>query len=309
MMLANFFGKSKPVNFIIIGGVFLIYFLMTQLTVIKPAETEGFLLPKLGLLMLFGLFLFLFNFIIVKNKLTRDNLYAFLLLVVFLGTVSNSLVNLNNLLVQVLILLTLRKVYSIRKLNNVLSKLFDSGLWLGVAFLLEPFSIVFFLMIYTAVVLFYEVSLRTIVIPFLGFCSPLFLFFTYLFFVDQTDVFYSLFEFTTTYDFSTYDSTFYSISFFLFFAVLFVAILARTPRVFSVNNKFRRSWLLLLFHLAVALAFVLLIKQRDGSELITVFIPMSIIIANWLQFLKKKLFVDLILLLFFGYSIAIHFIV
>ncbi|GGG91605.1 hypothetical protein GCM10011416_05340 [Polaribacter pacificus] len=282
---------------------------MTQLTVIKPAETEGFLLPKLGLLMLFGLFLFLFNFIIVKNKLTRDNLYAFLLLVIFLGTVSNSLVNLNNLLVQVLILLTLRKVYSIRKLNNVLSKLFDSGLWLGVAFLLEPFSIVFLLMIYAAVVLFYEVSVKTLLIPILGFCSPLFLFFTYLFFVDQTDIFYSLFTFTTTYDFSSYDSVFYSTSFFLFFGALFVAIISRTPRVFSVNNKFRRSWFLLLFHLAVALAFVLLIKQRDGSELIAVFIPMSIIIANWLQFLKKKLFVDLILLLFLGYSIAIHFIV
>ncbi len=308
MMLANFFGKSKPVNFIIIGALFLIYFLIAQFTVVTGIEKETLILPKVLIFLLFGLFLFLFNFIIVKNKLTRDNLYAFLLLIIFTGTVTNAFVNANNLLVQVLILFALRKVYSIRKPNNILAKLFDAGLWLGFAFILEPFSLVFFLMIYVAVFLFYEISVRTLIIPILGMLSPIFLFLTYSFFVDQMTYFYSLFEFTTSYDFSSYNSPFYKLSLVFISLILFVSIVIRTPKIFSINNKFKRSWVLLLLHLLVSAGFIMVLNYRDGSELIAVFIPATIIIANWLQFLKRKWIVDLILLLFLAYSISVHFI-
>lgn len=309
MMLANFFGKSKPVNFIIIGALFLIYFLIAQFTVVEGVEKEVLTLPKLLMFLLFALFLFLFNFIIIKNKLTRDNLYAFLLLIIFLGTISNTLVNANNLLVEVLILFALRKIYSIRKPNNILAKLFDAGLWLGVAFILEPFSLVFFLMIYAAVFLFYEISVRTLLIPILGMLSPIFLFFTYSFFVDRMTYFNSLFEFTTSYDFSSYNTAFYKLSLAFISLILLISILARTPKIFSVNNKFKRSWALLLFHLIVATGFVLLLKKRDGAELMAIFIPITIILANWLQFVKRKWMIDFVLLLFLGYSISVHFIV
>ena len=53
-----------------------------------------------------------------------------------------------------------------------------------------------------------------------------------------------------------------------FVSFTFISIILRSGKVFSISNKFKRSWALLLTHLAVAIAFVLyfknLIKPSDA---------------------------------------------
>jgi hypothetical protein len=50
-----------------------------------------------------------------------------------------------------------------------------------------------------------------------------------------------------------------------------------------------------------------LIEHKDGTELIAVFIPSTILIANWIQSVERKLIVNTVLLLFLITSFTIHF--
>jgi hypothetical protein len=85
-MLANFFGKSNPVNFIVVFLVFLGYYI-ANFFIVNPIQffDINVILNQLLTVILF-LFLFLFyNFILIKNKLTLSNSYGLLLFALFFG--------------------------------------------------------------------------------------------------------------------------------------------------------------------------------------------------------------------------------
>ena len=304
-MLANFFSKSKPVNFILIIVLFFIYYILDNF-IYRSATIN------LDVLVLVPLYLgvfFLYNFIIAKNRLTKDDSYAFLLFVIGLGCLP--LLNIADVLLvkYILLLLFLRRIYSLRTLKSIYEKLFDSGLWLGVLFLISPEYILYLFLLFAAVLLFIKLTFRTVVIPILGFLTPIFLFFTYHFYVDTLDDFFQLFNIGFTLDFSAYNSSFYAVTLSTFGLVTFISILLRSGRIFSVSNRFKRSWSLLLLHLLVSLVSLFLIDAKDGTELIAVLIPSTILIANWIQSVERKLIVNLVLLLFLVISVAVHFIV
>mgnify|MGYP001057493561 CR=1 FL=1 len=309
MMLANFFGKSKPVNFILISVLFILYVILFSVVYnFENIHIELWIHILEGFIVFLVLF-FLYNFIVSENRLTQDNSYAFLFFVISLGFLPNVVSDFKTVIISLLLLMFLREIYSLRRPKAVLKKLFDAGLWLGFPFILEPFTVVFFLLIFTAIILFIKVTIRTIVIPVLGFATPLFLYYTYCFYTNQMSLFTYLFEFTFSYDFSIYNTPFYQLTFGFFGFFVLLSIIARSSKIFSVRNRFKKSWILLLSHLIVAIVFVVLLRTHSGAEMIAVSIPVTIIIANWIQSVKKKEVTDVVLALFLVFSFAIHFIV
>lgn len=303
-MLANFFSKSKPVNFILIIVLFLIYYVLDSFVYRSVAiNLEVFIIIPLFL----GLF-FLYNFIITKNRLTKDDSYAFLLFVIGLGCLPQLNVAYVVLVKYIILFLFLRRIYSLRTLNSVYEKLFDSGLWLGVLFLLSPENVLYLVLLFVAVLLFVKITFRTVVIPVLGFLTPIFLFFTYHFYSDTLADFYQLFEIVLTLDFYIYNASFYVISITTFGMITFISILLRSGRIFSVSNRFKRSWILLMLHLLIAVTSLLLVDTKDGTELVAILIPSTILIANWIQSVERKIIVNIVLLVFLVISFGIHFI-
>jgi hypothetical protein len=308
-MLANFFGKSKPVNFILILVLFLIYYILGFSVLNKPADLAGSFIDLLIVFPFFLVLFFLFSFLVSKNRLTKDNSYAMLLFIISIGCLQSVILDYKLIGISILLFFFLRKVYSFRTYKAVYQKLFDSGFCLGILFLISPFFLLFSMLLYSSVFLFLKITIRTILIPVLGMFTPLFLYYTYLFWIDDVATFYELFDFVIVFDSSFYSSTFYTILLSVFGFFTFISIILRSGKVFSISNKFKRSWALLLTHLAVAIAFVLMMKDKNGSELIFVFVPVTIIISNWLQTVEKKGFVNVVLVFFLALSFAIHFII
>ena len=283
-MLANFFGKSKPVNFIFILGLFFGYSFLA----FYNHQTNFSFLEIGGVVSTFLLIFFLYNFIVVKNNLTFDNSYAFLFFVIFLGFFPSIFFYPKTLLIFVLLLFSYRKIYSLKSESSVFQKLFDAGFWLGITYVIEPFSVVNLLLLYIAIYVFGKLTLQTLIIPIIGFITPLIIYFTYCFWNDSITDFSELFYWITTYDFSELAKNYYLIPSLILAIFGLFSLVLKTPKALSVNNSFKRSWLLLIFNLLVATAYILFIKERNGSEIIFVLFPLSIIIANGLEMIEKK---------------------
>ncbi|MCD8402344.1 DUF6427 family protein [Tenacibaculum finnmarkense] len=299
-MLANFFGKSKPVNFIVLFALFLSYFSFSLVTKEVSLETAK---EIIGILLIFSVF----NFIITKNKLTFDNSYAFLFFVLLLGFFPEAIHLDKTFLVAFSILLFSRKIYSLQSSKNSLFKLFDGGLWLGVSFLIEPYSLLFAVLLYTAIYLHEHFTYQTLLTPFIGFISVVFLFFTYCFWYNEMPLFYQLFDWNLSYNIDFYLTTKHLFSI-LFIAVLvFYALILKTPKALSVLNTFRKNWILTCIHLFIALITALLIPHKTGTELLFLFFPIAIILANGIELFQKSWISDAVLLLFFSCSIVANF--
>lgn len=297
-MLANFFDKSKPINFIAILVLFLIYF-FTALFSRFSADvfTIDFILEKLFALVLCLFLFFIFNFILSKNKLTRDNSYAFLIYVIFIGSFSMSFFDIKTLVINILMLFFLRRIYALKTNKSVFEKLFDAGFWLGIIFIIEPFYAILFILLTIGTYLFQSITLRTLLIPVLGFATPLILFFTYCFWFDNTEDFKLLFAWFTNFNFDIYLS-FKTIIAILFFSLLFLfSYLVKSPKKLSISGNERKYWILLFFQTIICLASILLLRDRNESELLLLFFPMAIVITNWFEHLKHNLVKNIILII------------
>ncbi|MCL7761955.1 DUF6427 family protein [Polaribacter sp. Z014] len=289
-MLANFLEKSKPINFISYLGLFFCFFLIT---IFSSFFTDAFTwlsaLENLSFLLLFLIVFFFFNFIISKNKLTFDHSYAFFIYVLATILFIPKLLELKTFIMLIIYLLFLRKIYSLRSPKKVIQKLFDSGFWLGVLFILEPFTLVFIFLIYAAILLRKKVSFHTLLTPIFGFISPLIIYFAYLFWNDSIEESHQLFIFNKINNVLIYakDSTIWISGTILLLTIC--AIFLKSPKALSVNNSFKKSWILLIINSIIAVVFALLIPKKDGSEIIFLLVPTSIIIANGFEVIEKMM--------------------
>lgn len=296
-MLTNFFGKSKPITILVILALFLYYFTI----VLISNETSSF-----SVLPYFLLILAIISFINTKNELSFDNSYVFLFSVILIGLFPETF-KINTVFYSNLtILLLLRKTYSFQSSKKIIKKLFDSGLWLGVSFLIEPFSITFIVLLYFSIFLHQDINFRTLLTPLIGFVTPIFLYFTYCFWHDQTVQFFLVFDWFTSYELKLFAPS-NSITTYLIGFLIVVAVFIKTPRAFSVKNDFRKSWILVVLNFICAFALVILIKDKDGSEFLYIIFPAAIIIANAIEVYEKKWFTDIAIALTIAYSLVVPF--
>lgn len=298
-MLTNFFGKSKPINFIVLLLVFFCAFFLNSFHSFSASEMKPFfMVEKTVFFLVLTFLLFGVNFIISRNKLTLDNSYALLFYLLVISFFSKYLYDYQVFLEYFLHLFFLRKVYSLQTLKEVFKKLFDAGFWLGVMCLMNPFLIVFSLLLFTAIIVHKRVRFQTLLIPVIGFLIPIFLFFTYSFWIGELSLFTDKFIFYTTYDFSRYqEASFLAplgvLSFFLLFAIFM-----KTGSAFSVNNRFRKSWILLLSHLFTSISYLFITFDRDGSELLIAAFPVAVILTNGFESIQRNFLKEIGLILF-----------
>ena len=288
-MLANFLEKSKPINFIFYLGLFFCFFLFTVFTDIFFDEFTWIKIAKnVSFLILFLAIFFFYHFVVTKNKLTFDHSYSFFLFVLSIVLFTNKLLDFKVLSTLLIYLLFLRKLYSLRSSKSVVQKIFDSGFWLGILCILEPFSMLFFMLIYAAILLQQKITIHTLLTPIIAFITPLIIYFSYLLWNNTSEKFINHFYLEISNTISIYDN---EATFYIFTTILLLAIFSiffKSPKALSVNNSFKKSWLLLIINAITALVFALIISKKDGTEIVFFLVPASIIIANGFEVIQKN---------------------
>lgn len=297
-MLANFLSKSKPINFIILLSLFFVLFTTVSYTLLFSNGFEFTAFFKFTTyLCLFLVIFFLFNFIVSKNKLTADNFYGYYIFTLIISCFLMVILTFKAMAIFIIYLFFCRRIYSLKSTKNILQKLFDSGFWLGILFVIEPFTAILGALIYMAVFLNHQIILNTILTPIIGFIVPLLLLFTYTLFIDKPYIFNNLFYFNSFENFYLFSENglFGILSFLL--TTTIISLFLKSPKVFLVNNSFRKNWILLLTNFCIAFIYALLIPVKNGSELLFLLFPISIIIANGIAVIKYKIVKNIFLLL------------
>ena len=287
-MLANFFGKSNPVNFIVIFSIFLGFYLTNSISSISLATLNFSLVLEYILMLIFFLvFFFFFNFILSKNKLTLYNSYGFLIFVLLFGFFPDTMSSRHELFLNILVLIYLRRVYSLRSGKDVYKKIFDSGFWLGVLFLVAPKTVLFGILLFLSIWLFQKINFRTLLIPCLGFLAPVLCYVAYFFWFDQTEEFIASFFWYANYNFELFTDSSIFIPTIVLGTLVLISILVKTPKVISISGNYRNYWILILFNLFIAITILLIQNTLNESQLILLFFPISVILTNWLESIQK----------------------
>lgn len=288
-MLANFFGKSTPISFIALLLLLIIYFIegvvVHSATVFATQGALGLIAKGLFLELCY---LFFFVFILRKNKLTLDHVFGILLVISFFGLFPEVLWDTSQLIQATLLLIFLRKLFSLRTAVNLIAKFFDMGFWLGVLVLLYPPTVVYVLLMYVGVLMFQTLNVRSLVLPILGMVTPAILYYTYcLWFVSEA-YFWGLFQKPFTFSWSTIPQFSYTTPLIIVLILAVLVVLFKSVSVYGVSGNYRKFWTLILLHFLISGGLVLGNSEATAGMLIHLFFPLAIILANGIESVPIK---------------------
>lgn len=294
-MITSIFRKSKPINFIIVFFITLLAFVSAR-TKLLPAPIDGnYIFQQIGLFLVCFISVLIVNFIVSKHSLTKKNSYEILLFSLFLLAIVQTTANTNILFANFFILLSFRRIISLRSMITPEKKLFDAAFWIAIATLFYFWAILFFIVIYAALLLYSDNKFKHWLIPFFGIATVFVIAISVS--IIYNDNFLGVFKSfpDLSYDFNKYNTLRFLIAITMFLSFGFWASLFFIKSIKSKKRAFRPAFKIVFLALLVSFIMVLFNPNKDGSEFLFMFAPLAIIITNYIETIEDKWFKELFL--------------
>lgn len=303
-MIANVFGKSKPINFILCSGIILIYFIIHLFSTNKEINL-AFLILQISNVLLLLFSLFMVDFIAKKNDLVQQNDYALLVTSLFIGFFPNIFEDIKSIIIYILILLALRRIISLRSLHSVKQKLFDASICITIATLIDSWIVIYLLIVYIGIIIYVSNDYRNWLVPFVGSFSILSVYLTYCYYTNQPILTNSLFKFDSHIEYPL--QNYKRITFHLFTILLFCAnFVIFFLKIKSYNSQKKTSFFLTNLLFFIGVLYVLFAKNNAPNTEILLLFPLSLTTANMLESIENKrkinTFIILLMIVSFGFS-------
>lgn len=295
-MITSIFKKSKPINFVIVFFITLLAFVAARTKLIIEPINSSYIFQQIGLFFICFVSVLLINFIVTKHGLTKKNSYEVLLFSLFLLAIVQTTANTNILLANFFILLSFRRIISLRSMITPDKKLFDAAFWIAIATLFYFWSILFFIVIYAALLLYSDNKIKHWLIPFVGIATVFIICVSVS--IIYKDNFFGIFKSLpeASYDFNHYNTPQFLIALTMLLSFGFWASFFYIRSIKSKKRAFRPAYKLVFLVLIVSLITVFLAPNKDGSEFLFMFAPLAIITTNYIETIQDKWFMEIFLL-------------
>lgn len=301
-MLANFFEKTKPINSIVVGLVFCLLFLVNVFLSEYSGFTGGAFVSGAFFSFMNFLFVLFSGVVIIENKISNNNLFAPLILVLLYALFPKTLVYNNTIYILILFVFLYRRFSMLSDKHNNIGKLFDSGLIIGLLFLLFNWSILYILLVYMALILFQKLTFRKLITPLIGCIVPIIFYYVYAFATDSLLVFYEKFEFKSI----GFNATFYNnhqIQIIALSILIVLSIFIKFPRMLLVSTVEKQHYSITLFSLVIGCLLVGFSQPNNEAGILFVFIPIAIIVGQLIELISKTWLKNLVLICFIALSL------
>lgn len=294
-MISNFFSQSKPINFVVVSLALLIIFTITKYISLN-GQFDTLVISKQ--VFLFGICLFsvfVFDFLVNKNNLTKKNSFKILLYVLFIAMLPETLLNSKILLANLCILFALRRIISLRSKKEVKKKLFDATFWITIASLLYFWSVLFYILIIAALIVFVITDLKNWIIPVMAILTVAIIGTSYMIVMDID--FYNYLDklVGVSLDFSSLNSKRIIIGSTVLLSFGVWSLFYYIKNLKSRTKSSRPSYSLIVLAAIISLTIIIVSPVKNGSEFIFLFAPLAIIMTNYLEVISEKWFKESLL--------------
>jgi len=304
-MISSFFGKTKPINYIILITFIFVFYWFVHFIVFDKSYDPLELFLQLVVLAVLSFSLFLLNFIVKRNKITASHSFAILYFTLFLLVFPETLVDNNSVFCTFFLLLAMRRLISIRSLKNVKLKVFDATIWIAVASIFYDWALLYLLLVIMAIYIYEPKNFRNWLAPF----AALFAFFMILYCIlvlqGRTEFLWDNYQFDYSFDKTYFLNWINSSKIILYIIGISVVGLISFLRVGKAGIG--KVATLRLIAVLFLLGFVLevLIATPGKYPIMVTFFPAAIFLSKYVESIKKANIKELVLML----SIFIPFMV
>lgn len=282
MMLTNFFGKSSPINFLLLA-----IFICLVASLQQVYNTQFQINLSEILYLLWGIFLLVFSmllmdFIIRKNKLTQSHTLGILIFSCALLMFPHNL-EWKTLLAQIFILFALRRIFSLTSDRNIEKKIFDAAFWILLASYFYFWSVLMMITLFIAITYHRHKELRYYFIPFIAFLG-MFLIATAFFYVKEDSFkWFQEWPGAISFHFTNYATPRIIIGITLLLTVFLWSFSHRLSFLSEVPKKSKANYKLVMHAAVMGLFMTAFAEEKTGEELLYFAAPMAIVVAGYLE--------------------------
>ncbi len=289
-MISSFFSKSKPIHLVVISSLLFVVFLIAKTYAIKEPFTIALFFKQAGLFGVCLMSLFVLDFFVSKNNLTKKNSYKILLFGLCITVLPEVLLNTKILIANLFVLLALRRIVSLRTQKEIKKKLFDAAFWIGMATLLYFWSALFFILIFAALALHTILDIKNWMIPLVGFLTVLIIAASYMILMNMDFENYWNGLISYSFDFTPLNSKRIIIASTLLFSYGIWASFYFLRNLKNKSKTHRPSAIIVIISSLIALVIIAIAPNKNGNEFLFLFAPLAIIMANYLETIEEKWF-------------------
>lgn len=286
-MITSIFSKSRPINYILTTLLLVICFTIYQFST-SYNTISGFEIAKkvVFLVLLIGS-LFVSNFITKKNGLSKDNSYTFLLFCIFFILFPTTLSNGYLIVSNGLILLALRRLISMQSLITPKEKIFDASLWIFIASLFHFWTILFMLLVFISIIFHVSRDYRNWIIPFISLATVVVITVLLALIFDPNFISRYIANIRVDFDIWYIKTVFQSSSLGVY---IIIALVAFFTMIFILSNKslnMQASYKKIIFAFIIGLVVFFISPNKDNGYFIFTFVPVAIMLTNYLETIEK----------------------
>lgn len=309
-MLNQLFSTSRPVGYIVIATMLLFVYclnLFSDLTwMADPAEV----VRKIALFFCVVGSVFLVQFISIKNQLNSNSLYSLFFYSCFLMLFSSYLDSAKVIMANLLVLLGLRRIFSMHSLMVPKQKIFDASLWFLLAGLFNSWAVLFIILVYFAIVWYVSQDYRNWMIPLIACSIVAILFYTYGLMMDINFLQFWSEKFMISFDFQYFENNFQRIALSIFAALCCLFITSQFKLIKRAPMHQHTLYKNILMCFVIGALIYLVSSPKQNASLVYTFFPLSIAAGNFIlnidqKWLKETIMISVLLLSFFVFAMQL----
>ena len=304
-MIASIFGKTKPINYIIVLAFLFLFYWLVHFSLYNRVYAPEQLLWQTFILSVLLFSIFIVNFIVKRNKITLASSYAIffyaLLMVVFPETLTDN----KAILCNFFVLLAIRRLISMRSLKKMKMKIFDASLWIVFASLFYDWAILFLLVVFIAIYIYEPKSFKNWMVPFAAGFTVLMVSSAYLVLTANLDFLFTHYQFSVAFDTAYYLNWASSSKLLIYTLILFILTILAFIKLGNSGIGKIVTTRLIVFSLIIGLVLNVLISSEELYPILFTFFQASVLMTNYIESIKRENIKEIVLI----FSIFIPFMV
>jgi len=296
-MITSVFKKSSPINYTVVTLLVFALFIVSQIKQGNWLNSTMNTVTSASIFILLFASLFLTNFIVKKNGLTKNSSYSILFFALFLMFFPSVLTNFRLIVANFFILLALRRLVSLQTLKAPKEKIFDASLWIFAASLFHYWAILFILLVYISIIYHVSRDYRNWLIPFVSLFATAII---YLIVVLALNIdfmgniaTFTAFDFRMDYFTNTYQNLALSMFTVVGIYFLFSKITSLTNRPLVLQASYKK----IIFTFIIGVVIFVISPNKSNDVLLFTFFPLAVMASNAVEYSKNKPYQEVVIAL------------
>ena len=296
-MISNIFGKTKPINFIIVFAFLFVLYGLTHFFLFDKIYATEDLVVQLILVAILLSSIFILDFIIKRNKLTAPNSFAILFYALLITLFPETLTDYNIIVCSFFLLLATRRLISLRSLKDIKLKIFDATVWILVSSLFYEWALLYLLLVLAAIYIYQPKNIRNWLVPFAGMFTFAMIGYCILVLAIRTDFLWNHYQFDVE----------FNIGFFTKWAnstrLAVYVIITLMVSIFAFLRLGKSGLGQIITMRIIGISFVIglvvygLSSSADMHPIMLTFFPSVVFLTNYVEAIKKVNIKEIVLII------------